>query len=85
MSVKYFLDTNILIYVFDPTAPLKRERATALVNRALTLGEGCISLQVAQDRGAAHRQTHSLPERVLATPAASHLAITLHPNRGPGG
>ncbi len=72
MSVKYFLDTNILIYVFDPTAPLKRERATAPVNRALTLGEGCISLQVAQDRGAAHRKpirylSECSPRRLQAT------------------
>lgn len=46
MSVEYFLDTNVLVYAFDQTAPKKQERARALldVNR-----DWVISWQVVQE------------------------------------
>ena len=77
MSVKYFLDTNILVYVFDPMAPLKRERANALVNRALTLGEGCISLQVAQEF--LHLCQKKFQAPMTAAEATLYLEDTLKP------
>jgi predicted nucleic acid-binding protein len=48
MSARYFLDTNILVYTFDRTAPRKRKRATELVAAALQ-GRGAISFQVVQE------------------------------------
>lgn len=42
---RFFLDTNILIYTFDQTAPQKQEIATKLLEDALG-GEGYISSQV---------------------------------------
>ncbi len=47
MSVKHFLDTNIIIYSFESTE--KGERAKALVKEALTIGTGHISYQVVQE------------------------------------
>lgn len=49
MSAKFFLDTNILVYSFDLTAPEKCRRARELINTALKGGNGVISFQVAQE------------------------------------
>jgi predicted nucleic acid-binding protein len=45
MSGRSFLDTNILVYAYDPTDPRKQRIAQALVSRALA-GESVISVQV---------------------------------------
>ncbi len=49
MSVKYFLDTNILVYSFDRTAPEKQKRAVNLIDAAIEEGAGVISSQVVQE------------------------------------
>ena len=49
MSVEYFLDTNVFVYLFDETDDFKRERAERLVQRALDNDSGCISYQVVQE------------------------------------
>lgn len=49
LSEKYFLDTNILIYAFDQSAPVKREIANALVRDAASTRRGLISSQVVQE------------------------------------
>jgi len=43
MTVEFFLDTNILVYTFDPTVPAKQNRARDLVERALEYRQGVIS------------------------------------------
>lgn len=49
MSAKVFFDTNILVYCFDTAAPLKREKALALVSTHLDQHTGAISWQVVQE------------------------------------
>ncbi len=49
MPAKSFLDTNVLVYTFDATAPRKRERAREIVAVALQSGRACLSYQVAQE------------------------------------
>lgn len=49
MKDKYFLDTNILIYTFDASAPAKQKKALELVNEALSKNQGVISYQVVQE------------------------------------
>jgi len=49
MPVEFFLDTNILVYTFDETAPDKQIKARALVERALEHQTGVISYQVTQE------------------------------------
>ena len=49
MSAEHFLDTNILVYMFDETDAGKRRQAEDLVNESLTQGSGCISFQVVQE------------------------------------
>jgi predicted nucleic acid-binding protein len=46
MSAKYFLDTNIFIYSFDRSQPMKRTRARKLIAEALQTRDGLISTQV---------------------------------------
>lgn len=48
MNARFFLDTNILVYTFDLSAPEKCRRGRELVGLALQ-GRGCISWQVVQE------------------------------------
>ncbi len=49
MSVREFVDTNILIYAFDLTAGEKRDVAATLVARLWSERAGCVSFQVLQE------------------------------------
>ena len=49
MNDKYFIDTNIFIYSFDRSEPIKREKANNLIKLALVENKGCISYQVIQE------------------------------------
>lgn len=49
MNGKFFLDTNILVYTFDATAPAKQKVARQLVATALHSQQGLISYQVVQE------------------------------------
>ena len=49
MSVEYFLDTNIVVYMFDDREPQKQEKATQIVQDVLENRNGCISYQVVQE------------------------------------
>ena len=46
---RFFLDTNILVYTFDQSAPEKRRRALGLLEEALSTQRGSISWQVVQE------------------------------------
>lgn len=43
---KPFLDTNVLVYCFDPSTPQKQERSRSLVSRSCRARLGAISYQV---------------------------------------
>jgi len=62
MNDKYFLDTNILIYSFDGRVPKKKEKTSALIEKALTAHVGLISVQVIQEffNVALHKFAHPL-------------------------
>ena len=49
MSVKYFVDTNILMYAHDKAAGAKHERAKALVEALWRDRTGVVSTQVLQE------------------------------------
>jgi predicted nucleic acid-binding protein len=49
MSARFFLDTNIFIYVFDTKAPSKARKAARLIRQAVDTGEGIVSYQVVQE------------------------------------
>jgi predicted nucleic acid-binding protein len=49
MSDRFFLDTNIFVYLFDPASPAKQSKAEQLVLRALSSHKGVVSYQVVQE------------------------------------
>ena len=49
MSAENFLDSNVIIYLFDETAPEKRQRAERLIREIVDSESGCISYQVVQE------------------------------------
>ena len=49
MSDKYFIDTNIFVYSFDQTHPVKQNRSKQLIQSGLQTGLGIISTQVIQE------------------------------------
>lgn len=49
MSADVFLDSNVLIYLFDETDARKNQRAENVVRQSLETGRGCISYQVVQE------------------------------------
>ena len=67
MPAEFFLDTNVLVYSFDDSAPEKRNRARELVQTALD-GKGVISWQVVQEflNVALRRFEHPLTAREAA-------------------
>ena len=49
MSAEHFVDSNVFIYLFDETDPVKRQRAEILVRQSVVNETGCISYQVVQE------------------------------------
>lgn len=77
MSGKFFLDTNVFVYVFDPTAPAKAKKASRLVRNAVDTGKGIVSYQVVQEflNVALRRFTHPMS----AAEAEQYLITVLRP------
>ncbi len=69
MSAEDFLDTNVFVYLFDETAPDKRQRAERLVRRSLEEGSGCISYQVVQET------LNVVTRKLGARPASARLLL----------
>jgi|SRR5580704_13326165 predicted nucleic acid-binding protein len=49
MNDRFFLDTNLFVYLFDPSTPQKTKRADHLISQAVATGKGVISYQVVQE------------------------------------
>lgn len=73
MSAKVFLDTNVLVYAFDRSAPAKQERALQVV-RDRSDGAWVISWQVVQEFSAVALHRFSQP---MATSDLKDLQQTL--------
>lgn len=77
MNDKFFLDTNILVYSFDPSSPNKTERADRLISEGLESGKGVISYQVVQEFfNVAFRR---FPEPMRIGHAEQFLSTVLYP------
>ena len=76
MSVENFLDTNILVYLFDEVDDEKRETSEHLVQQALHAENGCISYQVVQETiNVITRKLNAPPEK--ARQLLNHILIPL--------
>lgn len=49
MSGRFFLDTNIFVYSFDPSAAPKARRAIQLIREGVATHQGVISYQIVQE------------------------------------
>lgn len=49
MNARFFLDTNIFVYPFDPSASRKSEVASQLIREAVITRKGMVSYQVVQE------------------------------------
>jgi predicted nucleic acid-binding protein len=49
MSADSFIDSNVVVYLLDDTAPEKQRRAESLIVEGLDRGDCCISHQVVQE------------------------------------
>ena len=92
MSVRSFIDTNVLVYADDKGAPAKQKRAVELVSEHRRSRTGVISLQVLQeyfvtvtrklhvDARIARRKVELLAEFDVASPDVADVlaAIDLH-------
>ena len=92
MSVRSFLDTNVLVYADDKASPKKQRRAIELVAEQRRAGTGVVSLQVLQeyfvtvtrklgvDARLARRKVELLAEFDVVAPEVADIlaAIDLH-------
>jgi predicted nucleic acid-binding protein len=92
MSVRSFLDTNVLVYADDSAAPAKQQRAIELVSDHRRARTGVVSLQVLQeyfvtvtrklhlDARIARRKVELVAEFDVAAPDVGDIlaAIDLH-------
>jgi predicted nucleic acid-binding protein len=85
MKGKFFLDTNVFVYVFDTTAPAKAGKAARLVRNAVDTGKGIVSYQVVQEffnvalRRFAHPMSGAEAEQYLITVFRPLLAVHSSP------
>ena len=73
--MKILLDTNILVYAYDPADPARQEQAILLLDRLHLNGAGRLSAQcLAEFFTVATRPTRQSPPRL--TPAEAYQAIS---------
>ena len=77
MSVEFFLDTNILVYTFEPDDNAKRTCARELVENALHSNTGVISYQVVQEFLNVSMRKFAVP--MSADAARDYLKVVLEP------
>lgn len=85
MSGKFFLDTNIFVYSFDPNSPKKATQATKLIRKGIETRSGIVSYQVVQEffnvalRKFAKPMSSADAEQYLATTFRPLLAVHSSP------
>lgn len=96
MSVREFVDTNLLIYAHDRTATSKRPVANRLIHRLWASGGGCLSVQVLQEfyvnctrkLGLSTREAEAQVDHLSAwrvhSPAAADVIGAIHLHRRHG-
>lgn len=77
MSGRFFLDTNIFVYVFDTSAARKALQADALIRKAIETRSGVVSYQVVQEFFNVAFRRFSNP--MNSADAEQYLATTFRP------
>jgi predicted nucleic acid-binding protein len=74
---RFFLDTNIFVYTFDETAPVRQAKAREVVEMALTTHLGVVSYQVVQEFLNVAVQKFAVP--LSPADARAYLELVLAP------
>ncbi|MEW5786577.1 MAG: PIN domain-containing protein [Pseudomonadota bacterium] len=67
-----FIDTNVFVYLVDPLAPAKRQRAMELIQTLYLAGDATLSTQVLQEFYNTATRKFGLPGDVAAEAAQAH-------------
>jgi predicted nucleic acid-binding protein len=74
MNDNFFLDTNVVFYMFDQSSPRKADRARTLIRDALSNRKGAVSYQVVQEFfSVAHKRSQG----PMGLPEAEHFFATV--------
>ena len=67
-SIRYILDTNVLIYAHDRSEPEKQRQALEVLDRAQSTGDGALTTQILGEffTTATRKLSASLPRRDAA-------------------
>jgi len=77
MNGRFFLDTNVFVYAFDLSAPVKARRATQLIRQAVATHKGVVSYQVVQEFFNVALRRFARP--MTAAEAGQYLATIFRP------
>lgn len=77
MPDKFFLDTNVFVYSFDPRAKRKQQRALEFIGEAMNSQSGVISYQVVQEF--LNVATRNFATPMTAVDATTYLRTVLMP------
>ncbi len=77
MRDRFFLDTNVFVYSFDPVAPAKARRARELIRQAVGTRNGIVSFQVVQEFFNVALRRFAQPMKVAE--AEQYLATVFRP------
>jgi predicted nucleic acid-binding protein len=77
MNGRFFLDTNIFVYSFDPTSPKKAAQASKLIKSAIETRAGIVSHQVVQEFFSVALRRFSKP--MSSIEAEQYLSTTFRP------
>jgi predicted nucleic acid-binding protein len=80
MSDRFFLDTNVFVYAFNPTDSQKFQRADELIREAISSRKGVVSYQVAQEFLNVAFRKFAVP--MTHAEAEQHLAVVIRPLLG---
>ena len=72
-----FIDSNVLVYLFDPTQPERRRIVREIVETAIETGSGIISYQVVQE--VLNVTTHKMERPLTGSDARGFLDAVLLP------
>jgi predicted nucleic acid-binding protein len=76
-AAKVFIDTNVLVYAYDRSAPLKQKQALKVLGELAELGRGAVTTQVLGEFFAVvtRKISHPLSAAEAAAQLRSHLSL----------
>ena len=79
-TVKYLLDTNVLVYRIDPTNPAKQQRAREVLSTLVQDGLGALSAQALAEYASVTLKRYGLPpDRISTHVTGFRRVLPVHP------